>query len=125
MLPGDKIFGFVTIADGIKVHNDQCPNAINLRAQYDYRVIQAKWVNEERFKNQTTLDIEGIDRLGILNDVTKTINSMGLDVKSINLSSNDGIIRGEMIIEMKNRHQLEEAISLLEKIEGVIKVTRG
>ena len=122
VLPGDKIFGFVTIADGIKVHNDQCPNAINLRAQYDYRVIQAKWVNEERFKNQTTLDIEGIDRLGILNDVTKTINSMGLDVKSINLSSNDGIIRGEMII---NRHQLEEAISLLEKIEGVIKVTRG
>ena len=116
VLPGDKIFGFVTIADGIKVHNDQCPNAINLRAQYDYRVIQAKWVNEERFKNQTTLDIEGIDRLGILNDVTKTINSMGLDVKSINLSSNDGIIRGEMIIEMKNRHQLEEAISLLEKI---------
>ena len=82
-------------------------------------------MNEERFKNQTTLDIEGIDRLGILNDVTKTINSMGLDVKSINLSSNDGIIRGEMIIEMKNRHQLEEAISLLEKIEGVIKVTRG
>lgn len=125
VLPGDKIFGFVTISDGIKVHNDQCPNAINLRAQYDYRVIQAKWVNEERFKNQTTLDIEGIDRLGILNDVTKTINSMGLDVKSINLSSNDGIIRGEMIIEMKNRHQLEEAISLLEKIEGVIKVTRG
>lgn len=125
VLPGDKIFGFVTIADGIKVHNDQCPNAINLRAQYDYRVIQAKWVNEERFKNQTTLDIEGIDRLGILNDVTKTINSMGLDIKSINLSSNDGIIRGEMIIEMKNRHQLEEAISLLEKIEGVIKVTRG
>lgn len=125
VLPGDKIFGFVTIADGIKVHNDQCPNAINLRAQYDYRVIQAKWVNKERFKNQTTLDIEGIDRLGILNDVTKTINSMGLDVKSINLSSNDGIIRGEMIIEMKNRHQLEEAISLLEKIEGVIKVTRG
>ncbi len=125
VLPGDKIFGFVTIADGIKVHNDQCPNAINLRAQYDYRVIQAKWVNEERFKNQTTLDIEGIDRLGILNDVTKTINSMGLDVKSINLSSNDSIIRGEMIIEMKNRHQLEEAISLLEKIEGVIKVTRG
>ncbi len=125
VLPGDKIFGFVTISDGIKVHNDQCPNAINLRAQYDYRVIQAKWVNEERFKNQTTLDIEGIDRLGILNDVTKTINSMGLDVKSINLSSNDGIIRGEMIIEMKNRHQLEEVISLLEKIEGVIKVTRG
>lgn len=125
VLLGDKIFGFVTISDGIKVHNDQCPNAINLRAQYDYRVIQAKWVNEERFKNQTTLDIEGIDRLGILNDVTKTINSMGLDVKSINLSSNDGIIRGEMIIEMKNRHQLEEAISLLEKIEGVIKVTRG
>ena len=44
VLPGDKIFGFVTISDGIKVHNDQCPNAINLRAQYDYRVIQAKWV---------------------------------------------------------------------------------
>jgi GTP pyrophosphokinase len=52
VIPGDKIFGFITISDGIKVHNDNCPNAINLRANYDYRVMPAKWVNEQRYSSR-------------------------------------------------------------------------
>ena len=58
VIPGDKIFGFITISDGIKVHNDNCPNAINLRAQYDYRVLPAKWVNEESFKTVSKLKLK-------------------------------------------------------------------
>ena len=66
VLPGDKIFGFITISEGIKVHNDNCPNAINLRAQYDYRVIPARWVNAESFKNRVKIEVEGIDRICLL-----------------------------------------------------------
>jgi len=76
VIPGDKIFGFITISDGIKVHNDNCPNAINLRAQYDYRVLPAKWVNEESFKNRIKIEIEGLDRMGMINDITAVISKI-------------------------------------------------
>ena len=125
VLPGDKIFGFITISEGIKVHNDSCPNAINLRAQYDYRVIPAKWVNEESFKNRIKIEIEGLDRLGMINDITQVIsNSMNLDMKSMTIASNDGIFTGAINLEVKNRSQLEETFKKLKAIKGISKIKR-
>lgn len=125
VLAGDKIFGFVTINDGIKVHNDNCPNAINLRAQYDYRVIPAKWVNAETFKNSVKILIEGIDRMGMLNDITVVItNAMHISMKHISIDSNDGIFSGSITLDVKNKKQLEETLRQLKTIEGVSKVLR-
>ena len=125
VIPGDKIFGFITISDGIKVHNDNCPNAINLRAQYDYRVMPAKWVNEESFKNRVKIEIEGLDRLGMINDITQvSSNSMSIDMKSMTIASNDGIFTGTINLEVKNRNQLEETFKQLTNINGVSKVKR-
>ena len=125
VIPGDKIFGFITISDGIKVHNDNCPNAINLRAQYDYRVIPAKWVNEESFKNRVKIQIEGLDRLGMINDITQVIsNSMSMDMKSMSIASNDGLFTGTINLEVRNKIQLEETIKQLKSINGVSKVVR-
>lgn len=125
VLAGDKIFGFVTINDGIKVHNDNCPNAINLRAQYDYRVIPAKWVNAETFKNSVKILIEGIDRMGMLNDITVVItNAMHISMKHISIDSNDGIFSGSITLDVKNKKQLEETLRQLKAIDGVSKVLR-
>ena len=125
VIPGDKIFGFITISEGIKVHNDNCSNAINLRAQYDYRVMPAKWVNAESFKNRVKIEIEGLDRLGMINDITQVIsNTMGMDMKSISISSNDGIFTGDINLEVKNKSQLEETFKQLKEINGVSKVKR-
>lgn len=125
VIPGDKIFGFITISDGIKVHSDNCPNAINLRAQYDYRVIPAKWVNAESFKNRVKIEIEGLDRMGMINDITQVIsNSMSMDMKSMSISSNDGVFTGSINLEVKNKHQLEETFKKLKNINGVSKVKR-
>ncbi len=125
VIPGDKIFGFITISDGIKVHNDNCPNAINLRAQYDYRVLPAKWVNEESFKNRVRIEIEGLDRMGMINDITAVIsNSMNMDMKSMSIESNDGIFLGHINLEVRNKNQLEETIKQLKNISGVSKVKR-
>jgi GTP pyrophosphokinase len=121
VIPGDKIFGFITISEGIKVHNDNCPNAINLRAQYDYRVLPAKWVNEESFKNRVKIEIEGLDRMGMISDITQVItNSM-----SMAIASNDGIFSGTIFLEVKNKIQLEETIKQLKAIKGISKVTRS
>lgn len=125
VIPGDKIFGFITISEGIKVHNDNCPNAINLRAQYDYRVIPAKWVNAESFKNRVKIEIEGLDRMGMINDITQVIsNSMSMDMKSMSIASNDGIFTGSINLEVRNKNQLEETFKQLKNINGVSRVKR-
>ena len=125
VIPGDKIFGFITISEGIKVHSDNCPNAINLRAQYDYRVIPAKWVNEESFKNRIKIEIEGLDRMGMINDITTVISgAMGMDMKSMSIESNDGVFVGNINLEVKNRSQLDETFKKLKDIDGVSKVVR-
>ncbi|NML71425.1 bifunctional (p)ppGpp synthetase/guanosine-3',5'-bis(diphosphate) 3'-pyrophosphohydrolase [Chryseobacterium sp. RP-3-3] len=125
VIPGDKIFGFITISDGIKVHSDNCPNAINLRAQYDYRVIPAKWVNAESFKNRVKIEIEGLDRMGMINDITTVISgSMGMDMKSMSIESNNGIFTGNINLEVKNKGQLEETFKKLKDIDGVSIVRR-
>ena len=125
VIPGDKIFGFITISDGIKVHNESCPNAINLRANYDYRVLQAKWVNAESFKNRIKIEIEGLDRIGMINDITAVIsNNMSMDMKSMSIASNDGIFVGNINLEVKNKSQLEETFKQLKAINGVSKVKR-
>jgi len=125
VIPGDKIFGFITISEGIKVHSDNCPNAINLRAQYDYRVMPAKWVNEESFKNRVKIEIEGLDRLGMINDITQVIsNSMAMDMKSMTISSNNGLFTGAINLEVRNRSQLEETFKKLKNINGVSRVKR-
>lgn len=125
VIPGDKIFGFITISDGIKVHSDNCPNAINLRAQYDYRVIPAKWVNAESFKNRVKIEIEGLDRMGMINDITTVISgAMGMDMKSMSIESNDGIFTGNINLEVKNKGQLEETFKKLKDINGISRVRR-
>ena len=125
VIPGDKIFGFITISDGIKVHSDNCPNAINLRAQYDYRVIPAKWVNAESFKNRVKIEIEGLDRMGMINDITTVISgSMGMDMKSMSIESNNGVFTGNITLEVKNKGQLEETFKKLKNINGVSRVRR-
>ncbi|AQX07052.1 RelA/SpoT family protein [Elizabethkingia meningoseptica] len=125
VLPGDKIFGFITINDGIKVHNENCPNAINLRANYDYRVLTAKWVNAERFTNRAKIEIEGLDRQGMINDISTVIsNNMNLDMKSFSIESNDGIFTGNIVLEVKNKTQLDQTLKQLKDIKNVTKVRR-
>ena len=125
VIPGDKIYGFITISDGIKVHSENCPNTINLRAQYDYRVIPAKWVNEQSFKNRVKVEIEGLDRMGMINDITAVIsNNMNIDMKSLSIESNNGIFNGIINLEVKHKTQLEETLKLLRNINNVTKVKR-
>lgn len=125
VIPGDKIFGFLTINEGIKVHNENCPNAINLRANYDYRILLAKWVNSERFINRVKIEIQGMDRMGIINDISTLIsNNMSIDMRGISINSIDGIFIGDISLEVKNKSQLDELINELKKIEGVLSIRR-
>ena len=124
-IPGDKVFGFITIKDGIKVHKHNCPNALSLQSQYSYRVISAKWVDSTQEGFNVTLSIIGIDNLGLINDVTRVIStSLNVNIHNINISGNEGFFRGQITVSIKNNKQLTDLIGLLKKIDGIEKVER-
>src|SRR5690606_15463451 len=125
-IPGDDVFGFVTINEGIKVHKKNCPNAIALQSNYAYRILPAKWIDSSTQEFNATLLIKGIDELGLTNDLTKVIsNQMGVNIRSISLSSNAGIFKGEITVEVPNINVLKRLIESIKKIESVEKVRQS
>jgi GTP pyrophosphokinase len=124
-IPGDEVFGFVTINEGIKVHKKDCPNAISLQSNYAYRIIQAKWIDSSQQEFKAVLDITGMDSLGLTNELTKVISSnMSVNIQSISLSSEAGIFHGQVAVIVRNNTILKRLIDNIKKIDGIDKVTR-
>ena len=124
-IPGDKVFGFITINDGIKIHKKDCPNSISLQSNYAYRVIKAKWIDSTNQEFKAILKVSGEDTKGIVNNLTKVIsNTMDVFIHSINIAGNEGVFDGKLSISVQNRTQLNKLIENIKKVEGVKKVQR-
>ncbi|WP_348725401.1 bifunctional (p)ppGpp synthetase/guanosine-3',5'-bis(diphosphate) 3'-pyrophosphohydrolase [Tenacibaculum sp. 190524A05c] len=124
-IPGDAVFGFVTINDGIKVHKNNCPNAISLQSNFAYRIIKAKWIDSTKQEFSAILMVSGVDNKGIVNNITRIISSnMDVFINSINISGNAGVFEGKISLTVKNRNQLTKMMNSIKKVEGVQKVTR-
>ena len=124
-IPGDPVFGFVTINDGIKVHKKSCPNAVSLQANYAYRIMQAKWIDSSQREFAAQIKLSGIDNLGLVNEITKVISSnMHVNMKSINFSSDDGVFSGKINVVVRNNTLLKKLMENLKKINGIDKVSR-
>ncbi len=124
-IPGDQVFGFTTINEGLKLHRKDCPNAVNLRANYRYRIIQAKWIDSTQREFKVNIMVSGIDEIGIINEVTLMIsNTMNVNIQRINIDTEAGYFEGHIRVSIKNISQLNKLITNLKKIEGVRKVER-
>lgn len=124
-IPGDDVFGFITINEGIKVHKKNCPNAIQLQSNYNYRIMPAKWIDSSQQEFKATLVISGIDTIGLVNSVTKVIsNNLHIDMKSVHFDSNDGTFTGKIVVKVKNKGILDNLVKNIKKINGIDKVTR-
>lgn len=124
-IPGDKVFGFLTINEGIKLHKKDCPNAVSLRANYAYRIIQAKWIDSSQQEFIVFLNVSGTDNFGLVNELTKIISSnMHVNIRSLNISGSRGIFEGKMSLGIKNNKQLQQLIKNIKKIDGIEKVER-
>ena len=124
-IPGDEVFGFVTINEGIKVHRKDCPNAISMQSNYAYRIIPAKWIDSSQEEFKAILKITGMDILGLTNDLTKVISSqMNVNIQSISLSSEAGIFNGQVAVVVQNNTILKKLIENIKKVDGIDKVTR-
>lgn len=124
-LPGDDVFGFLTINEGIKVHKKDCPNALQLHSNYAYRVLKSKWIDSTQHDFKAVIKIIGIDQFGLVNQVTKVISKFhNINMRSVSFDSYDGIFNGEISLSVRNKVTLDKLIGDLKKINGIEKVTR-
>jgi guanosine-3',5'-bis(diphosphate) 3'-pyrophosphohydrolase len=124
-IPGDDVFGFVTINEGIKVHKKDCPNAISMQSNYAYRVMQAQWIDSSQQEFKAILKMTGMDSMGLTNELTKVISSqMNVNIQSISLNGNAGIFNGHLTVIVSNNIILKKLIDNIKKIDGIEKVTR-
>ncbi len=124
-IPGDKVFGFITINEGIKVHKHDCPNAISLRANYAYRIIQAKWIDSTKQDFRAILKLRGVDHVGMVNEITQVISrNMSVNIHNLNISGHDGVFEGVITVSVQNKSQLEKLGDSIKKIEGITRVDR-
>ncbi len=124
-IPGDPVFGFITINEGIKVHKKDCPNAISMQSNYAYRIMQAKWIDSSQQEFKAVLEITGMDSLGLTNELTRVIsNNMHVNIQSISLSGEAGIFNGRLTVVVPNNIILKKLIDNIKKIDGVDRVTR-
>lgn len=124
-IPGDDVFGFTTIKDGIKVHKKNCPNAIQLQSNYAYRILKAKWIDSSQEEFSATIRLTGIDDLGLVSLITNEISkNLNVNILNIAFSSNDGVFEGKLVVKVKNNSILTTLIERLKKIDGIDKVKR-
>ncbi len=125
-IPGDDIFGFLTVNDGIKIHRTSCPNASKLMANYGYRILKAKWASlHNNVAFLTGLKIVGIDDVGLVNKITTVISQdFKVNIRSLSISSNEGIFEGDIMVFVNDTNQLDSLIKHLKQIPGITGVTR-
>ena len=124
-IPGDVVFGFVSVAEGIKVHKKNCPNAISLQSNYAYRIISAKWIDSTQEEFTSEIKLTGIDNLGLMNEITEIISdNMLVNMRNLNFSTDGGTFTGKITVVVKNNAILKKLINNLKRINGIEKVTR-
>ena len=124
-IPGDNVFGFLTINEGITVHKYSCKNAISMQSKFAYRVVKAKWIDSLNHEYSSTIEILGIDNHGLLNKITKIISeNLNLNMKKSVFTAEGDTFKGEITLTVKHKRILNELIDKLKKIPGVDKVVR-
>jgi len=124
-IPGDEVFGFISINDGIKVHKKNCPNAISLQSNYAYRIIAANWIDASQEEFSAEIALNGLDNLGLVSNITKVIsNQMNVNMTAINFNTDGGTFSGKIKVVVKNNDTLKKLIGNLKHINGIEKVSR-
>jgi GTP diphosphokinase / guanosine-3',5'-bis(diphosphate) 3'-diphosphatase len=124
-IPGDDVFGFVTVNEGIRIHRTSCPNAVELMSNYGYRIIKAKWNSQKELAFLAGLRIRGTDRVGLINDVTKVIsNELKVNMRSITVDTVDGVFEGSIMLFVHDTAHLDKLVSKLKKVQGIVTITR-
>ena len=123
---GDRIFGFVS-SQGIKIHRMNCPNANDLFSRYGYRVLKARWTGQGSASSSytTVLRVIGNDHIHIVANLMSIISKEdGVQLRSVNIDSNDGLFQGTLSVSLANTSKLELLMKKLKDVKGVKQISR-
>jgi GTP pyrophosphokinase len=124
-IPGDSVFGFLTINEGIKVHRNNCPNAEHLQSKMAYRCMKARWKGEQLTERISVLRLKGFDSVGLINKLTEIAsNQLNVNMKSISFETDDGIFEGKIKVLVYDTKHLKDLMTKFEMVEGVQRVER-
>ncbi|EFC71928.1 bifunctional (p)ppGpp synthetase/guanosine-3',5'-bis(diphosphate) 3'-pyrophosphohydrolase [Prevotella sp. oral taxon 299] len=122
---GDDVFGFVTINGGIKIHRCDCPNSVELRRRFGYRIVKARWSGKGTSQYSTIMRIIGNDDIAIINNITSIISKEEkITLRSINIESHDGLFTGNLTILLQDTIKLDSLIKKIKTIKGIKQVCR-
>jgi len=124
-IPGDEVFGFITVNEGIKIHRSSCPNAQELLSKYAYRVMKARWRNAESVQFEVGLKFSGTDDVGIVQNITNIISTdMNVNMRAISFEANHGIFQGKVVVLVHDTKHLSALMDKLKAVDGVLTVDR-
>ena len=124
-LPGDKVFGFVTINEGIKVHKSDCKNALSLQSKFAYRILKSKWIDSTQHDYTSTIQIVGIDNIGLVNKITTIISdNLSINMRNMSFDTDGDVFKGSITLRVKNKKIIDKLIQRIKKIKGVYKAVR-
>lgn len=124
-IPGDDVFGFLTINEGIKIHRTNCPNAVQLMSRYAYRIIKTRWTKQHEIAFLTGIKLTGLDDVGLVNKITNIITGqMNLNMRSLSFDSEDGIFEGKIMVYVHDTAELEDLTHRLNSLDGILEVGR-
>jgi len=124
-IPGDEVFGFITIKEGIKIHKTNCPNAVQLMSNYAYRIVKARWTSQQKIAFLAGIKVTGIDDVGLVNNITRLISEeLNVNMRSISFDSTDGTFDGTIMVFVHDTKHLNRLIEKMKSIKGVISVNR-
>ena len=122
---GDKVFGFVTVNEGIKVHKSDCKNSISLQSKFAYRIMKCKWIDSTQHDYTSKIQIIGIDNIGLVNQITTIISeNLNINMRKMSFDTEGDVFKGSITFRVKNKNIIDKLIQRIKKIKGVYKVVR-
>ena len=124
-IPGDNVVGFVGEDGSVTIHKKSCPVANDLASKHGNSIISVRWSKHFVMSYLTRISIGGIDRVGVINEVTRVISLvLGVNMRQIHIESHDEIFSGYIDLYVHNTEDLKSLMKSLERIKGMEKVQR-
>ena len=124
-IPGDDVLGYIDNKNQIEIHKRACPVANRLKTSYGNRILDAKWNMHKRLFFDATIRMTGIDRRGLVNEVTRVLsNQLSIDIRKLMFTTEDGIFDGSIDLRVHDCEELEQIKDSLKSIEGLKEISR-
>ncbi|HUW91879.1 MAG TPA: HD domain-containing protein [Bacteroidales bacterium] len=122
---GDRVFGFVTVLEGIKIHRASCPNADFMISNFPYRVVRARWTRLDATRGfLTSVKVTGVENLGIVTRISEILSEFKLSVKNFTYKMDNGLFEGRIELLVPNINVLYAVIKKIQAVKGITRAMR-